>query len=327
MTFTATTGDPWVSVSATPTLTIKDDDLLAKPTGVKVSLDGAKARVDWTAVTSATGYTVQWSTSSAFTGTPSSATVTGQSTTNHSITTGLTSGTEYHFRVIAAATGYDDSAPSDSVSATPTTGNVDYDADNDGLIEVSNLAQLNAIRWDLDGNGVASSGNQTNYDTAFPNAEDNMGCNESAVTIASNDTGNPACTGYELSANLDFDTNTAGDRTDDTYYNSGNGWDPIGGVSGSTYTSNFNGNTYTISNLFIDRSSGSYAGLFAYLNGGSGTTVQNLSLVNVDVTLNTSTGSSVHVGGLAGRVGDGGVTLEDSYTTGRVRAESRQRSR
>ena len=30
---------------------------------------------------------------------------------------------------------------------------IDYDSDNDGLIEVSSLAQLNAIRWDLDGDG------------------------------------------------------------------------------------------------------------------------------------------------------------------------------
>ena len=29
----------------------------------------------------------------------------------------------------------------------------DYDRDDDGLIEVANLAQLNAIRWDLDGDG------------------------------------------------------------------------------------------------------------------------------------------------------------------------------
>ena len=47
--------------------------------------------------------------------------------------------------------------------------------------------------------------------------------------------------------------------------------------------------------------------------------MKNVSLVNLDVTLNTSTASSVHVGGLAGRVGNGGVALEDSYTTGRVR--------
>ena len=152
-------------------------------------------------------------------------------------------------RLIANATGYDDSAPSDVVN-TKTHGTspatVDYDADNDGLIEVSTLAQLNAMRWDLDGDGVASSGNETSYATAFPNAEDNMGCNESVVTIASNNTGNPACTGYELSANLDFNTNSSaksaanptGADSGDTYWNSGNGWDPIGGTSGSSYTGN-----------------------------------------------------------------------------------------
>ena len=314
VTIGGTVSESWVPAPAGVSLTIKDDDLLAKPTGLKLSVDGTKVRVDWTAVTSATGYTVQWSSSSTFTS-PSSA---ASSTTNHSVTSGLTSGTTYYFRVIANATGYDDSAPSDSVSTAPTTGNVDYDADNDGLIEVSTLAQLNAIRWDLDGNGAVASGDQTNYDTAFPNAEDNMGCNESAVTIASNNTGNPACTGYELSANLDFDTGTAGDRTDDTYYNSGSGWEPIGGVSGSSYTGDFNGNTYTISNLFIDRGSGNYAGLFAKLDGAN-QTIENVSLVNVDVTFNPSSGSEVYTGGLAGYV-DTGVTVEDSYVTGRVRA-------
>ena len=45
-----------------------------------------------------------------------------------------------------------------------------------------------------------------------------------------------------------------------------------------------------------------------------------MALVNVDVTLNATTINSVYVGGLAGIVGTGGVTIEDSYTTGRVRA-------
>ena len=37
------------------------------------------------------------------------------------------------------------------VAAQATT---DYDRDGDGLIEVKNLEQLNAIRWDLDGDGA-----------------------------------------------------------------------------------------------------------------------------------------------------------------------------
>ncbi|MDE2687059.1 MAG: hypothetical protein OXI16_06105 [Chloroflexota bacterium] len=35
---------------------------------------------------------------------------------------------------------------------------VDYDADDDGLIEIEWLEQLDAVRWDLDGNGVGYVG-------------------------------------------------------------------------------------------------------------------------------------------------------------------------
>ena len=309
-------------------LTVKDDDVMAKPTGLKLSVNGTKVQADWDTVSNAGGYTLQWHTSDSWDSPTGSATKSGASSTSHRILTGLTSGTTYYFRVIATKTGFDDSAPSDSVSATPTTSAVDYDNDNNGLIGVDTLAKLNAIRWDLDGDGAAdNAADQSKYDAAFPNAEDNMGCGETA-SISSNDTGNPSCKGYELTKNLDFNTNNSatsdsnptGADSGDTYWNSGAGWDPIGGVSGSAYTGNFDGQTFTISNLYIDRTSGNYAGLFAYLNGGSGTTVKNVSLVNVDVTLNVTSGSSVHVGGLAGRVGNGGVTLEDSYTTGRVRA-------
>ena len=34
---------------------------------------------------------------------------------------------------------------------------VDYDYDDDNLIEISTLAQLNAMRWDLDGDGAADA--------------------------------------------------------------------------------------------------------------------------------------------------------------------------
>ena len=321
-----TPGSPWVTIGAAPTVTINDDDELTKPTGVKLSVDGTKIQVDWTQVTGATGYKVQWnSTSSTSWSNPGEDTVSSGSTVTYIIspTPALTPDTLYYVRVLPTKSGADE-PPSDTVSTTTraSAGTGDYDADDDGLIEVSTLAQLNAIRWDLDGNGVASTGNKTTYADAFENAEDNMGCNESIATITSGP-GNPPCHGYELSANLNFDTNnTPGNRMDDSYYNSGAGWDPIGGTTGSAYTGDFNGNTYTISNLFIDRTSGTHAGLFAYLNGASGTTIENVSLVNVDVTFSpTITGGNVKVytGGLAGRVGSG-VTIEGSSTTGRVRA-------
>ena len=33
---------------------------------------------------------------------------------------------------------------------------VDYDSDGDGLLEIRTLAQLNAVRWDLDGDGMVT---------------------------------------------------------------------------------------------------------------------------------------------------------------------------
>ena len=305
--------------STVSTITIKDDDILTKPTGVKLSVDGTKIQVDWTATTGATGYTVEWSTSSTFAGTPSS----GTSTTNsHKITTGLTSGTTYYFRVTATKTGYDSSAPSDAVSVAPTTGKTDYDADNDGLIEITTLAQLNAMRWDLDGNGSSTN---AGYATAFPNAEVNMGCKETAGAITANDTGNPACTGYELRGNLDFDEDSNGNR-DDTY-NTGAGWVPIG--DGTTaYTGDFDGNNdsdstgdggpYAITNLFINASSTSgtsYAGLFGVV--GAGAEIENVALTAASVTGST-TGDAVYAGALAGK---NSGTITESWSLGAVTAK------
>ena len=171
----------------------------------------------------------------------------------------------------------------------------DYDTDNDGLIEIRTLEQLNAVRWDLSGSGSSSN---AGYATAFPDAATtpgNMGCPSSG------------CTGYELMSDLDFDTGTAGDRNDDTYHNSGAGWDPIG-VKDTGYTATFDGNGRTISNLFINRSANDIA-LFADI-GGSGS-VRNLGLVDVNVSGNNRTGALV--GHLSG---DPQVT--DTYGTGTV---------
>ena len=64
-----------------------------------------------------------------------------------------------------------------AAQAQTTTTTVDYDSNDDGMIEISNLAQLNAIRWDLDGDGTAdATTNNTTYAAAFPNAAAGMGC-------------------------------------------------------------------------------------------------------------------------------------------------------
>ena len=60
----------------------------------------------------------------------------------------------------------------------PAAAQTDYDRNNNGLIEIHNLAQLNAVRHDLDGNGDPAS--STPYDAAFPNRDTDpdtrMGC-------------------------------------------------------------------------------------------------------------------------------------------------------
>ena len=73
----------------------------------------------------------------------------------------------------------------------------DYDRDNDNLIDIYNLARLDAVRYDGDGNGVAGN---DGYYRAFAGARAGMGCQA-------------ACAGYELRANLDFDETGTGEIT------------------------------------------------------------------------------------------------------------------
>ena len=45
---------------------------------------------------------------------------------------------------------------------------MDYDSDDDGLIDLDNAAKLNAVRWDLDGDGTPVTANQPDYAAVFP---------------------------------------------------------------------------------------------------------------------------------------------------------------
>ena len=69
----------------------------------------------------------------------------------------------------------------------------DYDIDDDRLIEIANLEQLDAVRYDLNGDGIPDLNNgEADYFRAFPGATSRLGC--------------PAggCEGYELTRSLDF---------------------------------------------------------------------------------------------------------------------------
>ena len=212
--------------------------------------------------------------------------------------------------------------------AAAQTASYDYDDDDDGLIDVRTLAQLNAVRWDKDGDGDVAAGDAANYLLAFPNrdasAAGRMGCPAGA------------CGGYELRGHLNFDTDSDGDvDSGDAYPN----WDPL-----PDYVAAFNGNGYTISNM---ASSGAGdRGLFAHLK--SGARVEALGMLNPAVSgekagglvawieaganvlacyvvggsvvgTSANNANDVYAGGLAG-VNNGYITT--SYSTASVRTTS-----
>ena len=167
------------------------------------------------------------------------------------------------------------------------------------LIDVTSLEQLDAMRYDLDGDGVVDdAANATAYETAFP-----------SLLLRRYE-------GYELTTNLDFEdaaSYAASDRNDawvdpdsggttDT-----EGWEPIGDFS-SSFIAIFEGNDNTISNLYINRSVGD-VGLFGYL--GSSGEVRHLGIEGGSVT------GANYVGGLVGR-NDG--TISACSATGNAEA-------
>ena len=191
----------------------------------------------------------------------------------------------------------------------------DYDLDDDGLIEVDSLAQLDAIRWDLNGDGavdtVTSVADTAKYHAAFSNVLTGMGClrdHDDATTAKV-----AGCIGYELTRDLDFDENNDGNITsaDDDYWNGGKGWKPIGEVWAKQFTATFDGNGKTISNLFIKDTAATYVGLFGVI--GTGGRVERLGMQNVNVT------GLRDVGGL---VGNNGGTISASYATGSVAGDA-----
>ena len=211
-------------------------------------------------------------------------------------------------------------------------GTVDYDTDDDGLVEVSTLAQLDAIRWDANGDGYSDHGGPLHV--GFPNALAQMGCPSSG------------CVGYELAGDLDFDTNASGGAdSGDEFWNSGHGWVPIGADT-DHFSGVFEGNGYTIRNLFIDSDdvkqsvatgfrrldwSGRYVesrsihlGLFEELARGG--VIRNVGLADVSVTrtfpcldsASSQAGDLCVKGRVGGLVGVSAGTIRGSWVTGKV---------
>ena len=214
---------------------------------------------------------------------------------------GLETGMTYDFRVRACrsnGTPVGCSAYVTVLHRAALSPQATYDTDGDGFIEISHLVQLNALRWDLDGNGAPDT-EADQYNGAFPVTIDGSVCSTRTT-----------CTGYELMADLDFDTGTVGDRTDDIYYNTGAGWEPI-----PHFNATFDGRGHTISNLFINATGTGHVGLFGTLRPDK--TIRRLGLVDANVTFSQSTGDIANATG--GIVGRNLGKIETSYVTGEVR--------
>ena len=184
--------------------------------------------------------------------------------------------------------------------AEPVNG--EYDTDGDGLIDVKFLEQLDAIRYDLDGNGKADddSGIEA-YAAAYPVSGEEMVCDDN-------------CKGYELTRALDFnDPDSYASRAVNVEWTTGDGWAPIPAAEDMalaeeviSFHATFDGNGYTISNLYINRVDEHQVGLFGLVGDSI---IREIGLVDADVS-----GLAI-VGGLTGFTAG---TIEDSYVTGRV---------
>lgn len=178
-----------------------------------------------------------------------------------------------------------------STTASATITDVcDVDIDNDNLIEVYSLNNLDWMRNDLAG------ASRTDF----------LG-NSLAVGCAS------ACNGYELMADLDFDTNADGQiNVEDDFYNSNQGWTPVGSSS-APFSGNFDGNGFEIRNLQINQPNGSNVGLFGYTESATTTEISNVGLAGDLMSISAED----QVGTLVGYA-NSNIVVSNSYATGLV---------
>ena len=181
-----------------------------------------------------------------------------------------------------------------------------------GLIPINTLEQLNAIRYDLDGDGeVDDAANSADYASAFPNVVYNFGWYN----------------GYKLTRDLDFKddpssydpatatTNRAKWTPNDPAAPTNPGWEPIGYYTSmsdnAVFSTTFDGQGHKISNLYIKRT-GRDIGLFGRVHGAQ---IRNLGLMAPAIT----GGDNDSVGGIVGQLqnqGASGGQIRMCYVSG-----------
>ncbi len=161
--------------------------------------------------------------------------------------------------------------------APPVAAQIDYDRNNNSLIEIDSQAKLNAIRWDRNGDGMVDPDDQTNYNNAFPNAMSGMGCPSTG------------CRGYELTADLTLTGQ----------------WVPI-----SRFSATFDGNGHTLTGLRISDSVSDDVGWIRELNSDG--IIKNVGLINPYVA---KLYRAYSTGALVGDV-DAGAKIDACYVSG-----------
>ena len=132
-------------------------------------------------------------------------------------------------------------------TATQTfTVTVAQDGDGDGLIGILTPAQLDAVRHDLDGDGEPTTAGAAGHAAVFGvTGGGTLSCAAAG-----------GCRGYELRADLDFDTSGGGGPdAGDAYWRGGAGWLPLG-TAAEPFAATFEDNWRVIRHLFIDGGDG-----------------------------------------------------------------------
>ena len=190
--------------------------------------------------------------------------------------------------------------PSPTLTPTPTPScDTDFslctaDANGNGLIEVDSLEKLDWIRYSLDGSALVNDQGESSV----------LGCPESG------------CKGYELTQDIDFGPIPTDDENNP-------GWLPIGKdpdnpTEPQAFTGIFDGNGFSIENLYINRHENTddqYIGLFSILDGSqfNEPQIRNLFLDSVNIE------GYAFVGALAGMAED--TDIFNLATTGFITGE------
>ena len=268
--------------------------------------DDTKMLVRWADSISADVSTITISWSSTATGTIDGST-TAEVGAEQIIISNLTAATPYTFVITVA-----DVAGNSTVAPVRMVSSAAVDADGDGLIDITSIERLYNIRYNRAGRSYKTS-----------TTDSGIRCGDNATTL---------CRGYELVRDLDFANsgsyengevnphwrpNTMADSSGtmlpqadaDTARNIG--WEPIGScdiddggcglfyrIGDAPFATRFEGNGYTISNLYARNTDDNAAAPIALFGMISSATIHNIGLVNAAVY--GSSAARDYIGGLVG---------------------------